>query len=409
MFQQPRPTCWRLQRAGIPSSAWLCGPGATSRAPPFSQSGSAPLRRQRRVRIPTAAAAGTGGSQLSQRVTKTQLTAKRKHELQELLAAEDLPVDGNKPKLIEVLLAHLRASAGAPAQQPATQAAAPSFANESGSGCVINTSRPASTAAADSAVATGRVPSRSADAEAPGPAPLASSEQRAGSAEPLLHSKVQQAFAAQQSSGSHRGRDAVADPSQPPAPAQGIGVPGQGRQHTKTPAPVQHFRQTQPGFQPNKLPTGLAVQWLGTSSGAPTQHRNVSSILLLQVAILVVPARLDHAGCICMQTWSGDRLTSTQSLPATCTTSQCRRLTSDSSHSGLLSAAASLQFCVRKRHIDEDPWTLPATSDSPDPVRHWSLEVEPRCTLKVYRARCCRSAGVSSWWTRGRGLPVSCP
>ncbi len=32
----------------------------------------------------------------------------------------------------------------------------------------------------------------------------------------------------------------------------------------------------------NDVRTGLAVQWLGTSSGAPTQHRNVSSILLLQ-------------------------------------------------------------------------------------------------------------------------------
>ena len=30
------------------------------------------------------------------------------------------------------------------------------------------------------------------------------------------------------------------------------------------------------------MPTGLAVQWLGTSSGAPTAQRNVSSILLLQ-------------------------------------------------------------------------------------------------------------------------------
>ena len=30
------------------------------------------------------------------------------------------------------------------------------------------------------------------------------------------------------------------------------------------------------------LPTGLAVQWLGTSSGSPTQHRNVSSILFMQ-------------------------------------------------------------------------------------------------------------------------------
>jgi hypothetical protein len=44
--------------------------------------------------------------------------------------------------------------------------------------------------------------------------------------------------------------------------------------------PLQQQQQQQGGKR-LAAPTGMAVRWLGTSSGAPTQHRNVSSILLL--------------------------------------------------------------------------------------------------------------------------------
>ena len=181
-------------------------------------------------------------------MSKAKLQALRKGELATALRGRQFDDQGLKPELVERLYAALQQgsdvggnSAGRhPVQQPPAA---------SDRGC---------TGAAQSAAASAVRVSQ------PVAAPAQAVEPTALSAD-LSHSAPAAAPAAAHP-GVHLAASSVAAPA---ATLTADAARPQLQQGQHSPAECH-------------VPTGLAVQWLGTSSGAPTAQRNVSSILLLQ-------------------------------------------------------------------------------------------------------------------------------
>lgn len=183
---------------------------------------------------------------LSARTSKAKLQALRKGDLATALRGRRLEDQGLKPELVDRLYTALQqgddvdaASAGRhPVQQPP--------------------------AAADSAAAVQSAAASAVPVSQPAAAPAEAAEPTALSAE-LSHSAPAAAHV-DADSGAHSAATSVTAPAAASSTKAARPQPQQGQQGP----PECH------------VPTGLAVQWLGTSSGAPTAQRNVSSILLLQ-------------------------------------------------------------------------------------------------------------------------------
>ncbi len=181
--------------------------------------------------------------------TKGSLRALKKDQLVSILRSKGLSDAGLKPELVERLYAALR------------QGDAP--------------------AAADS---TPVAPANTADVQPPAEQPAAvmpaGEEAAVTAAVPVAAGRaagILAANSAAEGTASAAPADAVAAGAAVLLPAT---VPASGqRQQPPPPPPPLPQQQRMPECE---VPTGLAVQWLGTSSGAPTQHRNVSSIMLLR-------------------------------------------------------------------------------------------------------------------------------
>ncbi len=184
--------------------------------------------------------------QVPANATKGSLRALKKDQLVSILRSKGLSDAGLKPELVERLYAALR------------QGDAP--------------------AAADS---TPVAPANTADVQPPAEQPAAvmpaGEEAAVTAAAPVAAGRAAGIIAANSAAAgtaSAAPADAAAAQAAVLLPAT---VPASGQRQQPPPPPPQ--QQSMPECE---VPTGLAVQWLGTSSGAPTQHRNVSSIMLLR-------------------------------------------------------------------------------------------------------------------------------
>lgn len=189
------------------------------------------------------------------KATKSALRALKKDELAAALRAMQLSEAGLKPELVDRLHEALQRQT---ASALPDEAAAPGSAESS--------RRRGHTPAAETFPA--------ADAAATVPTPASGST--TGAPEAISGHEEPAALAA-----------AAAMPDPPSAAAAAAETPGRQKLRpaasSVAPPAAPPAQQRQQQQQPEcDVPTGLAVQWLGTSSGAPTAQRNVSSILLLQ-------------------------------------------------------------------------------------------------------------------------------
>lgn len=201
-------------------------------------------------------------AQVPANATKGSLRALKKDQLVSILCMKGLSDAGLKPELVDRLHAALQQSE-APATAESESAAAASEAR----GNATAANRPSA------AVRATAVPATDAASVAVNGAAAASAPGNV--AAPAV--AVAPAAAAADANAPAAAAAAVAAAVQAGAPEAAVPV----RRRALPAAFQQQQRRQQPAPECH-VPTGLAVQWLGTSSGAPTQHRNVSSILLLR-------------------------------------------------------------------------------------------------------------------------------
>lgn len=241
------------------------------------------LSARRQTRLQTSA----GGSSTSsgettpvRRFTKSRLMSFKKAQLQEMLSAADLSTEGKKPELVESLLAHYPAATEASAAQPKAQlpVAQPQSKEQA---------RPSDPRAPSGAIAlqeTEQDSSATDRAAYPKSGPGGSDEKSQHHHVPNLATSAQEAPSVSETSS-----PSVHSPAPLHSPAArlvsrrrpSLEASNQQRSCSST-ASQQAPEISEEAFPECDLRTGMAVQWLGTSSGAPTQQRNVSSILLLQ-------------------------------------------------------------------------------------------------------------------------------
>lgn len=197
-----------------------------------------------------------------------------KDEVAAALRARGLSDAGYKPELVQRLYAALQQGDGADAVE-----AAPADAHEPA------TASPSSAApggAAEQPPAAGQSAAPSADASSPAEQPAQAAEQGSASgaaaAEPPAP-EPQAPVAAAAPAADSAAPSAASAPMSAASPAA-VAAATSAADPAAAPAPQQAQQRALPECV---VPTGLAVQWLGTSSGAPTAQRNVSSILLLQL------------------------------------------------------------------------------------------------------------------------------
>jgi hypothetical protein len=207
-----------------------------------------------------------------QRYTKSQLMKFKKAQLQEMLSAVQLSSKGNKPELVEMLLNCFPKAASSSRPQ-----------SKSSSSVSANVSPPLSELQKQTAVSdfgSRDLPQRASR-----------STQRNGSTNSgqLVHDlRATPAHAnsmpVQFNSTSTAAKGASTLSRNIVQRGCVLGRPPVGpRTQERASSSAASAPQTMQADVPEcTLRTGMAVQWLGTSSGAPTQHRNVSSILLLQ-------------------------------------------------------------------------------------------------------------------------------
>jgi hypothetical protein len=259
--------CLSLQSAPLP--AQLSGPAIRQRRRAASkQPASFGKDEAAATDVPTA-------DGLSAQTSKAKLQALRKGELATALRTRMLDDQGLKPELVDRLYTALQqgrdehaASAERPPVQQAPAAADSAAALQpstaTGNSAVIGR-QPASTASAAGppGVAAAAAPPV-VPVSQPITAPAQAAEPTALSAE-LPHSMP----AAEPAKADLDVHSATSSAAAPAAVSTADAARPQLLQGQQVPAECH-------------VPTGLAVQWLGTSSGAPTAQRNVSSILLLQ-------------------------------------------------------------------------------------------------------------------------------
>lgn len=214
---------------------------------------------------------------MSAQTSKAKLQALRKGDLATALRVRELDDQGLKPELVDRLYTALqqgRDEHAASAERPPVQQA-PAAADSAAA-------LQPSTATGNSAV-IGRQPASTASSSAAGPPGVA-----AAAAPPVV--PVSQPVTAPAQAAEPTALSAELPHSMPAAePAKADLVVHSATSSAAAPAAVSTADAARPQLLQGQqvpaechVPTGLAVQWLGTSSGAPTAQRNVSSILLLQ-------------------------------------------------------------------------------------------------------------------------------
>jgi hypothetical protein len=216
---------------------------------------------------------------ISARSTKAELRSLRKEQLAAALQTRGLDDKGLKPELVNRLFAASQqggaddVASGGPSQRQQAPAAGDNVS-------------PAHAAAASECSAVSKGGVRCSNASAAGPAGDAAAAAAAAPAVPAgqpAAAPAQATLPPAEFEGLLRslpaGAPAAPDAAAHLTAARNAAVPAAA---PAAAAPQLQPQHRQPGAPECDVPTGLSVQWLGTSSGAPTAQRNVSSILLLQ-------------------------------------------------------------------------------------------------------------------------------
>lgn len=227
-------------------------------------------------------AEGTGsnaaGTTPVRRYSKSHLMSFKKAKLQEMLSAAQLSTEGKKPDLVESLLSNYSAADASAPQAKVPLAAQHTPAEE-------RAVPPTQTAPREANILQNADESQSKTFWIKNGGSSVIAEQSEQSSEldlatgdhetamsPSLHSTLLVSEAA-----------SPRNPAASLTSLQRLTLSAEHQRRAISSTTVQPTQQDSPeAARECELRTGMAVQWLGTSSGAPTQQRNVSSILLLQ-------------------------------------------------------------------------------------------------------------------------------
>lgn len=230
------------------------------------------LSSRRQGRVQTSAegrSTSSVGTTPVRRFTKSHLMSFKKAQLQEMLSAANLSTEGKKPELVESLLAHYPAASEVSANQPTPQL--PLAHPEAKEHAMPPTQR----APIEAAVV--QEPEQNSSGTHPEADPDSSPGENAERSQHRNATTAQEApsVSATSSVSLHSPAVHTLIRRRPPLEA--------GQKRASSSIASQQAPEISEEASPEcNLRTGMAVQWLGTSSGAPTQQRNVSSILLLQ-------------------------------------------------------------------------------------------------------------------------------